>query len=241
MSTRLPDFTDVTEAHLGSVSSRLNWLRAGVLGANDGIVSTAALVIGVAAATTSSSAIATAGVAAVVAGAVSMALGEYVSVSTQRDTENALIAQERREQETMPEAERRELVELLEQRGLSPATAQTVADELTAKDPLDAHLELELGLRRQDIANPWAAALSSATSFTAGALLPLMAVITTPVSARIPVAFSGALAALAATGALSAHLGGSPKGRAMIRVVVGGTLAMSVTYGVGELLGVAVT
>jgi VIT1/CCC1 family predicted Fe2+/Mn2+ transporter len=239
MST--PDFTDVTEAHLGSVSARLNWLRAGVLGANDGIVSTAALVIGVAAATTSSSAIATAGVAGVVAGAVSMALGEYVSVNAQRDTENALIAQERREQETMPEAERRELVELLEQRGLSPATAQTVADELTAKDPLDAHLELELGLRRQDIANPWAAAFSSAISFTAGALLPLIAVITTPVSARIPVAFIGALTALAATGALSAHLGGSPKGRAMIRLVVGGTLAMSVTYGVGELLGAAVT
>ena len=154
------------EPHTGSLSARLNWLRAGVLGANDGIVSTGALVVGVAAATTSSSAIATAGVAGLAAGAVSMALGEYVSVSTQRDTEKASVARERGELERMPKAELRELIGLLQQRGLSPPTAQTVAEELTEHDALAAHLALELGINREELANPWAAAGVSAVSFT---------------------------------------------------------------------------
>ncbi|MGD9702461.1 MAG: VIT family protein [Acidimicrobiia bacterium] len=229
------------EPHAGSVSARLNWLRAGVLGANDGIVSTAGLVIGVAAATTDSTAIATAGVAGLVAGGVSMALGEYVSVSTQRDTEKALVLKERGELEKMPTAELTELVGLLEQRGLSPATSLQVAEELTEHDALAAHLSLELGIDREELANPWAAALSSAVAFTVGAVLPLVAILLPPISARIPVAFIGVLLGLTLTGALSAHLGGSAKLPAVLRLVVGGALAMAVTYGIGALLDVAVT
>lgn len=229
------------EPHAGSLSARLNWLRAGVLGANDGIVSTAGLVVGVAAATTDAQAIATAGVAGLVAGAVSMALGEYVSVSTQRDSEKALVTQERRELEQMPKAELRELVGLLEDRGLSPATSRTVAEELTEHDALAAHLALELGIDREQLANPWHAALSSAISFTVGAVLPLVAIITPPESARIPVAFFAVLLALALTGAVSARLGGSAKVPAILRLVIGGALAMVVTYGIGQLLDVAVT
>jgi VIT1/CCC1 family predicted Fe2+/Mn2+ transporter len=228
------------EPHTGSLAARLNWLRAGVLGANDGIVSIGALVVGVAAATTSSSAIATAGVAGLAAGAVSMALGEYVSVSTQRDTEKASVARERGELERMPKAELRELIGLLEQRGLSPPTAQTVAEELTEHDALAAHLALELGINREELANPWAAAGASAISFILGALIPLLAIITPPASARIAVAFVAVLLALALTGVLSAQLGGSPKPPAILRLVAGGALAMIVTYAVGELLNVAV-
>ena len=229
------------EPHVGSVSAKLNWLRAGVLGANDGIVSTAGLVVGVAAATTDAQAIATAGVAGLVAGAVSMALGEYVSVSTQRDTEQALVQQERRELERMPKAELRELVGLLEDRGLTAATSQTVAEELTEHDALAAHLALELGIDREQLANPWAAAASSAVSFTVGAVLPLLAVIGPSERLRIPVTFVAVLVALTVTGAVSAHLGGSSKARAITRLVVGGALAMAVTFGVGQLLDVAVT
>ena len=198
------------------------------------------MVVGVAAATTSSSAIATAGVAGLAAGAVSMALGEYVSVSTQRDTEKASVARERGELERMPKAELRELIGLLQQRGLSPPTAQTVADELTEHDALAAHLELELGINREELANPWAAAGASAISFTVGALIPLLAIITPPASARIAVAFVAVLFALALTGALSAQLGGSPKPPAILRLVAGGALAMIANYAVGELLDVAV-
>ncbi|HSB85915.1 MAG TPA: VIT family protein [Ilumatobacteraceae bacterium] len=229
------------EPHSGSLAARLNWLRAGVLGANDGIISTAGLVIGVAAATTNSSAIATAGVAGLVAGAVSMALGEYISVSTQRDTERALIAKEGTELQQTPDVELEELIGLLRKRGLTSATSRTVADELTAHDPLEAHLALELGISREDLAQPWAAAGSSAIAFTIGALVPLIAIIFPPPSARIPVAFVAVLIALASTGALSAHLGGSRKAPAMARLVIGGALAMLVTYGVGALMNVAVT
>ena len=229
------------EPHAGSVSAKLNWLRAGVLGANDGIVSTAGLVVGVAAATTDAQAIATAGTAGLVAGAVSMALGEYVSVSTQRDTEEALVHQERRELERMPKAELRELVGLLEDRGLSPATSLTVAEELTEHDALAAHLALELGIDRKQLANPWAAAVSSAISFTIGAMLPLLAIVGPPERVRIPVTFVAVLVALTLTGAVSAQLGGSPKARAITRLVVGGALAMGVTFGVGQLLDVGVT
>ncbi|HEY0521285.1 MAG TPA: VIT family protein, partial [Ilumatobacteraceae bacterium] len=195
----------------GSLSARLNWLRAGVLGANDGIISTAGLVIGVAAATTSRSAIATAGVAGLVAGAVSMALGEYVSVSTQRDTERALIARERSELDNDPVSEQLELVGLLRERGLTDATASAVAEELSERNALRAHLQIELGIDEQDLANPWAAALASAVSFAIGALLPLLAILIPPASARIAVAFVAVLLALVATGLLSARLGGGPR------------------------------
>jgi VIT1/CCC1 family predicted Fe2+/Mn2+ transporter len=211
-----------------------------VLGANDGIISTAGLVIGVAAATTDATEIAVAGLAGLAAGAVSMALGEYVSVSTQRDTERALIDKERRELEEMPAAEHRELVGLLRRRGLSETTSQQVADELTENDALAAHLNLELGLDGQDLANPWAAALSSAVAFGTGAVLPLAAILIPPASVRIAVAFLAVLVGLSLTGVVSARLGGSPARIAVLRLVGGGAMAMAVTFGIGQLLGVAV-
>jgi VIT1/CCC1 family predicted Fe2+/Mn2+ transporter len=222
------------------VASRLNWLRAGVLGANDGIISTAGLVIGVAAATTDTTEIAVAGLAGLTAGAVSMALGEYVSVSSQRDTERALIDKERRELQEMPVAEHNELVGLLQQRGLSKATAGQVADELTAHDALAAHLEIEIGLDRDELANPWAAATSSAVAFAAGALLPLAAILVPPAPVRVVVAVVAVLVALTITGVLSARLGGAPTRQAVARLVVGGGLAMAITFGVGQLVGGAI-
>lgn len=227
--------------HPAAVSARLNWLRAGVLGANDGIISTAGLVVGVAAASTSTETLATAAVAGLVAGSVSMALGEYVSVSAQRDTERALVHQEQRELATQPDAEFEELQGLLADRGLSPETSRTVAQELTDQDPLAAHLQLELGIDRDELANPWVAALSSAVAFTAGALIPLVAILVPPPSARLAVTFVAVLVALTVTGWVSAALGKAPKGRAVVRLVAGGALAMAVTYAIGELLDVAVT
>src|SRR5688500_940688 len=174
------------DPHDVSMHSKLNWLRAGVLGANDGLVSVAALVVGVAAATTDVAAILIAGVAAVVAGATSMGLGEYVSVSSQRDTERALIAKERWELETMPEQELAELTELYRAKGLSDATAEAVARELTARDALAAHLEVELRIDQDDVVNPWHAAGASALSFVVGAVLPMLAILLPPPELRIP-------------------------------------------------------
>lgn len=228
------------EPHGDSLASRLNWLRAGVLGANDGVISTAGLVIGVAAATTDTGEIATAGVAGLVAGAVSMALGEYVSVSTQRDTERAMIELEREELATSPDEERAELIGLLRKRGLSEQSAATVADELSQGDPLRAHLEVELGMNADELANPWAAAGSSALAFSVGAALPLVAILLPPASLRIPIAVVAVLVGLLLTGVLSAQLGGSAKWTAVARLVLGGALAMAVTFGIGRLLGTAV-
>lgn len=227
------------EPHVKGFASRLNWLRAGVLGANDGIVSTAGLVVGVAAATTSASAIFTAGIAGLTAGALSMAVGEYVSVSTQRDSERALLAKERRELKEEPEYELAELADIYKAKGLSPETARQVAEELTAYDAFRAHAEAELGLDPRDLTNPWQAAISSAISFTLGALLPLLAIILPPTTARIPVTFAAVLVALAITGSISARLGGGNRARAVLRVVIGGALAMAVTYGIGQLADVA--
>ena len=227
------------EPHRGSVAGRLNWLRAGVLGANDGIISIAGLVIGVAAATAGRTEIATAGVAGLVAGAVSMALGEYVSVSSQRDTERALIERERNELATMPEAELAELVGLLQARGLSAASAETTARELTKHDALRAHLSFELGINGEELSNPWVAAGSSAGAFASGAIAPLIAILVLPASLRITVTFMAVLVALVATGWLSAHLGDAPKRTAILRLVVGGALAMAVTFGIGYLFGAA--
>ncbi|MGX7728175.1 VIT1/CCC1 transporter family protein [Rhodococcus sp. 2H158] len=225
------------EPHSGGISAKLNWLRAGVMGANDGIVSTAGLVVGVAAATTDESTILTAGFAGLAAGAVSMALGEYVSVSTQRDTERALLHKERRELEEMPDAELEELTALLEGKGMSRATARSAAKEMTKRDALAAHAEVELGIDPEALANPWAAAFSSAVSFTVGALVPLLVIVLPPASLRIPVTFVSVLVALALTGSVSAWLGGARRGRAMSRVVIGGALAMIVTYAVGMAFG----
>lgn len=228
------------EPHSGGLANRLNWLRAGVLGANDGIVSTAGIVVGVAAASTDRGSLFTAGIAALAAGAVSMALGEYVSVSTQRDTEAALLTKERRELREDPEAELDELAGLYEAKGLSSTTAHQVARELTEHDALAAHADAELKLDPDDLTNPWWAAVSSAVAFITGALIPLIAVLAPPVGWRIPVVFVAVLLALMLTGIMGAVLGGAHAARPTLRVVVGGALAMAVTYGIGSLVGTAV-
>lgn len=223
------------------MTQRLNWLRAGVLGANDGIISTAGLVVGVAAASDERSAVATAGVAGLVAGSVSMALGEYVSVSTQRDSERAIIAREIREQKEMPEEEHEELIGVLEDQGLTYDTAHEAVHQLEAKDPIRSHLRIEYGITPDDLANPWAAAGSSAVAFSTGALLPLLAAVLPSADWRAPVTFVAVLIGLCLTGYVSARLGGSPPGRAVARLVVGGAAAMVITYAVGQLLGAAVS
>jgi VIT1/CCC1 family predicted Fe2+/Mn2+ transporter len=228
-----------SEPHHRSAAGRLNWLRAGVLGANDGIISTAGLVIGVAAATTSAAEIATAGVAGVVAGAVSMALGEFVSVSSQRDSERALIDKERGELRSMPDAEQAELIMLLQRQGLTEPTAHAAAAELTAHDALRAHLSIELSIDEHTLANPWTAALSSAAAFVAGAVLPLIAILVAPASVRILVTFVAVLVGLLVTGWLSARLGKAPTRGAVQRLVLGGALAMAVTFIVGYVFGAA--
>jgi vacuolar iron transporter family protein len=217
--------------------SRLNWLRAGVLGANDGIVSIAALVVGVAAATSDLGPIIVAGVAGIIAGSLSMALGEYVSVSSQRDSEASLIARERRELIEQPDEELRELAEIYENKGLSKKTAALVAKELTEKDAFAAHLDAELGIDERTLTNPWHAALSSALSFLAGAVLPMLAITLPPEELRIPLTFVASLVALALTGGVGAHLGQSPLMRPILRVVLGGTLALGLTWLIGNLLG----
>jgi vacuolar iron transporter family protein len=228
------------EPHAAGLGSRLNWLRAGVLGANDGIVSVAGLVVGVAGATLQRAPILTAGVAGLVAGAVSMALGEYVSVSSQRDTELAQLATEKRELAQTPDAELAELAAIYQAKGLTPATAHTVAVELTAHDALAAHVEAELKLDPDHLTSPWQAAGASALAFTVGALLPLLAILLPPASWRVPVTVGVVLAALALTGALSARIGGSTIHRAVLRVVLGGALGLAATYGIGHLVGATV-
>ena len=228
------------EPHARGRGGRLNRLRAGVLGANDGIVSVAGIVVGVAGATSDRAAIGTAGAAGLVAGAVSMALGEYVSVSSQRDSETALVAKERRELAEEPAVELDELTMLYQAKGLTPATARTVAEELTAADPLAAHLDAELPLDPDDLANPVQAALASAGAFVLGAVLPLLAILLPPTAWRVPVTFAAVLVALGLTGAVSARLGGGDVRRAVLRVVLGGAAGLAITYGVGQLVGAAV-
>jgi vacuolar iron transporter family protein len=219
------------------LASRLNWLRAGVLGANDGIVSVAAIVVGVAGATANNAPILTAGLAGLVGGAISMALGEYVSVSSQRDTQKALIAKEQVALRDQPEAELLELSKLYEAKGLSAETARQVATELTEKDALGAHLEAKLHLDENDVVSPWHAALASAVAFTVGGMLPLLAILLIHATVRIPITFVAVLVALAITGFVGAKIGGSAPGRATIRVVIGGALALAATYLIGHLLG----
>jgi VIT1/CCC1 family predicted Fe2+/Mn2+ transporter len=225
------------EEHGTGIGRRLNWLRAGVLGANDGIVSVASLVVGVAGAGAGVPANQAAGVAGLVGGAISMAHGEYVSVSSQRDSERALIAQEKRELREMPEEELAELALMYRRRGLTEATAEQVARELTAHDALSAHLEVELHIDQDDLVSPWQAAASSALAFTVGALLPLLAILLPTPEWRVPVTAVAVLVALAITGTISARLGGSSAPRAVVRLVVGGALALAATYAIGALLG----
>jgi vacuolar iron transporter family protein len=232
--------THSDEPHVGDMTARLNWLRAGVLGANDGIVSTAGIVVGVAGATSERGPIFTAGLAGLVAGAVSMALGEYVSVSSQRDSEKALLAKECRELREMPDDELAELTAIYEAKGVSPETAAQVAAELTANDALAAHLDAELGIDPDGLANPWQAAAASAASFTVGALLPLLAILLPPAAWRVPVTFVAVLVTLGVAGAVGARIGGSPVLRSVLRVVIGGALGLAFTYGVGHLFGTAI-
>ncbi|MEU8620878.1 VIT family protein [Streptomyces sp. NPDC048623] len=227
------------EAHGGGLGSRLNWLRAAVLGANDGVVSTAGLVVGVAGATESRDALLTAGLAGLLAGSMSMAAGEYVSVSTQRDSEKAALAQERRELREEPEAELAELTELLARRGLSPDIAREAAAQLTERDALRAHARVELGIDPDALTNPWHAAGASFLAFTVGALLPLLAIVLPPADHRLWITVVSVLAALTLTGWSSARLGAAPPSRAIVRNVAGGALAMGVTYAAGSLLGAA--
>lgn len=220
---------------------RLNWLRAAVLGANDGVVSVASIVVGVAGATHEKHTIFIAGLAGLVAGAFSMALGEYVSVSSQRDTERAYIAKEKRELAENPEEELQELAQMYQAKGLSAATAKTVADELTAIDPVKAHLDIELNLDEEDLNSPVQAAVASMVSFTAGGIIPLVAILLVVISWRVPVTFIAVFFALCLTGYLSATVGGASRRRAMLRVVLGGLAAMLATYFVGHLFGTAVS
>lgn len=228
------------EPHRVSHLAKLNWLRAGVLGANDGIVSIAALLVGVAAATSNTEAILIAGVAGLAAGAISMGLGEYVSVSSQRDSELSLIAKEKQELIDQPEVELAELAQIYQHKGLSPATAKIVAQELTDHDPIRAHLEAELNILEAHIVNPWAAALSSMISFFAGALLPFLTVIFAAEELRIPATIVASIIALGATGAAGAYLGGSTMWKSVIRVVIGGAAALAVTFAIGTLFNTSV-
>ena len=228
------------EPHHASLGERLNWLRAGVLGANDGIVSVAGVAVGVAGATADRTAILVAGVASLVAGALSMAGGEYVSVSTQRDTEQAALQLEKYELETMPEAEERELAEIYEEKGLSPELATEVARELTANDALEAHAEAELGIDPDDLTSPWHAAWASLVAFTVGGLLPLLAISVPSVSLRVWACAAAVVVGLILTGVVSARLGNAKVGRAVLRNVGVGALTMLVTYLVGLLFGVTV-
>ncbi|CAB4701985.1 unannotated protein [freshwater metagenome] len=225
------------ERHL---AHRSNWLRAAVLGANDGILSTASLVLGVASAGAGSAAIVTAGVAGLAAGATSMAAGEYVSVSSQRDTENADLALEKRELAASPAHEHDELLTIYRNRGLSQGLAEQVAQELSTGDLLRTHARDELGFDLDRLARPVQAAWASATSFAIGAAVPLIAIALASGSSRIPVAIVVTLLALGVLGVSGARLGGAPMMRASVRVVVGGIFAMGVTMGIGLIVGSAV-
>lgn len=226
------------EPHTARATSKLNWLRAAVLGANDGIVSISGLVIGVAGATNSTGILFTAGMAGIISATISMAAGEYVSVSSSRDTERALLKKEAQELQDFPEAELEELTGLYEKKGLSRKTAEQVAKELTKHDAFAAHVDAELGIDPNDLTNPWHAAWASAAAFLAGASIPLLAILLPPASMKIPVAFVSVVVALAITGTLSAKIGGADIKKAVIRVLTGGILAMIVTYAVGSFFGV---
>ena len=228
------DRPDHHEPHDAGLASRLNWLRAGVLGANDGIVSTAAIVLGVAGATDERGPIILAGLVGLMAGAMSMAAGEYVSVSTQRDTERAVLDIERRELAETPDEELEELTQIYAAKGLDEDLARKVAVQLTAKDALGAHAEAELGLDPDGLTNPWHAALASFVSFVVGALIPLLGVV---VSSQAWVTVVAVVIALAVTGSVSARLGKAPVARAVVRNIAGGMLAMAVTYLLGGLVG----
>ena len=219
---------------------RIGWLRAAVLGANDGIVSTASLIVGVAAAAATQNAVLIAGVAGLVAGAMSMAAGEYVSVSSQSDTERADLARERKELSDNAEFEREELAEIYVKRGLEPSLARQVAQQLMAKDALTAHARDELGISEITTARPVQAALTSAATFSVGAAMPLLMVVITPPGAVVPIVSGASLGFLAVLGAIGARAGGANVPRATARVTFWGALAMALTAGIGKIFGTVV-
>ena len=225
------------ESHL---VARIGWLRAAVLGANDGIVSTASLIVGVAAASAASSNVLIAGIAGLVAGAMSMAAGEYVSVSSQSDTERADLARERAELANQPDFEREELAEIYVKRGLELTLARQVADQLMAKDALGVHVQEELGISEVTTARPIQAALTSAATFAVGATMPLLMVLVSPPSILGPVVSIASLVFLALLGAIGARAGGAGVIKATLRVTFWGAMAMALTAGIGTLVGTAV-
>lgn len=225
------------DSHEANHSAKLNWLRAAVLGADDGIVSIAGLVVGVAGATGHTGVILAAGIAGIIAGAISMAAGEYVSVSSARDTEKAMLEKERYELKHYPKEELEELACIYEKKGLSKATAMIVAKELSAQDAARAHFDAELGIDPNNLTDPWHAAFASALAFTIGAIIPLTAILLPSDSLRIPVTFASVLVALLLTGVVSAKISGANVTKATMRVVIGGALAMIITYGIGKLFG----
>ena len=221
------------------MSGRAGWLRAAVLGSDDAIVSTASLMIGVTASSASKGAILIAGVAGLVAGSMSMAVGEYVSVSSQSDAEQADIEREKKELAGQPQAELHELAMIYVKRGVDHDLAMKVAEQLSARDRLGAHMKDELGIDQASRARPIQAAWISAASFASFSLVPIAGLLVAPEALRLPVIATLSLASLAALGALGGHLGGAPLGRAALRVTVGGALAMAITAAVGRLLGVS--
>lgn len=226
------------DSHEVNHTAKLNWLRAAVLGADDGIVSVAGLVVGVAGATSHQGVILAAGLAGIIAGAISMAAGEYVSVSSSRDTEKVLLEKERFELTHYPEAELEELACIYERKGLSKKTAMIVAKELSASDPARAHFDAELGIDPDNLTDPWHAAFASAAAFTIGAIIPLIAILLPPDGLKVPVTFLSVLVALFLTGIVSAKISGAHIVKSTLRVVLGGALAMIVTYGIGRLFGI---
>jgi VIT1/CCC1 family predicted Fe2+/Mn2+ transporter len=232
--------TDTKEVERAS-NSQLNWLRAAVLGANDGIVSVSSIILGVAGATSAKHTIFIAGLAGLVAGAFSMAVGEYVSVSSQRDTERAYIRREKRRLRDDPDHELEGLAAAYEAKGVSRKTALQVARELSEKDALAAHLEAELQLDEEDLNNPVHAGLASMIAFTAGGLIPLIAVLAATRHTRVGVTFVAVLIALSITGYASATVGNASRKKAILRVVIGGAVAMAATYFIGHLFGTAVS
>ena len=225
---------------MGSLNSKLNWLRAAVLGANDGIISTAGIVMGVAGATIDRSSLLIAGLAGLLAGALSMAGGEYVSVSSQRDIEKAVMAKEAAELRDFPDEELEELAGIYAEKGLSEQTARQVARELTAHDPLRAHAEAELGIDPDEYTNPWHAAFASMAAFTVGALVPLLAMVCSPTATRVYITIAATMIGLFLTGLGSAIASGSGKARPIARNIIVGICSMTITYLIGHLVGMQV-
>ena len=223
-----------------AIVSKLNWLRAGVLGANDGIISTSAIIFGVAGASASHGTLVLAGVAAIAAGAMSMAVGEYVSVSSQRDLEVAELAAEQRQIDLDPSMELDHLAILLQDRGIEPDLARKVAIQLSERDVLGAHARVELGIDPRAVVNPMAAAAASMAAFTCGGLIPLLSMVLAPRPVEVWTSGGAVLLALALSGWISAALGGAPRLVSIARTIVGGLLAMGVTYGVGRVAGTQV-